>query len=347
MSTETTHKTLRVLLSVTAFILLSVAVVTILIPFWKPIVWGVIIVTSTWPLNLRVRKILKSRSLSSLIMTVGFAALFLAIVVPAITSIVNEMQGAIDSLKGLSTTAPEFLQRIKEVPIVGEFLFDKIEHTDITSIEQAAQSHGQNLLVILSSAAKGVAGAVFTWIFTLLTMFFLYRDGQTLISQFSMALSKVVGVQFQNIFNALRTTIRGAVYGLLVTALAQGILAGFSYIISGAPLPYFLGFITMLASLLPFGTPFVYVPVAAWLILSGNIAWGIFVLVWGIAVVSMADNILRPIFISQATSLPVLLILMGVLGGIISFGIIGVFVGPVIIAVTLVMWNEFVRSEDS
>lgn len=345
MTSESTHKTLGILLSITALVLLSIAVVTILLPFWKPILWGVIIVTSTWPLYLRVKKILRSPSLSSLVMTVGLAALFLAIVVPAITSIVNELQGAVNSLKHLSSSAPEVLLKVKEIPIIGESAYDKIQHLDVSSIESAAQSHAQNLLGILSTAAKGVAGAVFTWIFTMLTMFFLFRDGKTLITQFSTALSKVAGVQFQNVFDALRTTIRGAVYGLLVTALAQGVLAGFSYIISGAPLPYFLGFITMLASLLPFGTPFVYVPVAIWLMLSGNLAWGLFVLVWGIAVVSMADNILRPIFISQATSLPVLLILMGVLGGIISFGLIGVFVGPVIVAVTLVMWNEFVRTD--
>jgi len=346
MSTELTNKTLRIFLTATAYTLLVTALVIVLLPFMKAILWATVVVVTTWPIYLRVKNLVRSKTIASTLMTIGMAALFLSIVVPTLTAVFNETKGAVDSLKGTSSDLHSLLSEVKNIPWIGEKLFDQIQLIDVASVEQAAQSYGQNLVSILSSAAKGVAGAVFTWFFTLFTMFFLYRDGQTLITQFTTALSKIAGPQFERVLDALRGTIQGAVYGMLVTALAQGILAGIAYIIAGAPLPYLLGFLTMLLSFIPFGPPLVYIPVCIWIALKASLGWGIFMFAWGVAVVSLADNFLRPFFISQATALPLLLILMGVLGGIFSFGLIGLFIGPVIIAVAMVMWQEFVKLED-
>jgi predicted PurR-regulated permease PerM len=96
-------------------------------------------------------------------------------------------------------------------------------------------------------------------------------------------------------------------------------------------------------SLIPFGTPLVYIPVAGYLLVQGEVLAGVLLFAWGVGVVSMADNILRPFFISQATQMPILLVFMGVVGGVLSFGLLGIFVGPAIIAVAQVLWVEWVE----
>jgi predicted PurR-regulated permease PerM len=136
-------------------------------------------------------------------------------------------------------------------------------------------------------------------------------------------------------------TVRATLRGVLVTALAQGALAGLAYYVAGIQISLLLTILTVLAALLPFGPPFVYVPVAFMMAGSGYswIAIAVF-LVWCIGVVSVVDNLLRPYFISQATRLSFLLVLFGIVGGIASFGFVGVFIGPVVMTLAMHLWSE-------
>ena len=123
-------------------------------------------------------------------------------------------------------------------------------------------------------------------------------------------------------------------------------LAGIGYAVAGAPVPVLLGFFTMVMSLIPFGTPVVYLPVAVIVVANGApLLHGILLAAWGICVVSAMDNILRPLFISQSTNMPIVLSFFGVIGGIIAFGLLGIILGPVVLAIALMLWREWAQVE--
>lgn len=142
-----------------------------------------------------------------------------------------------------------------------------------------------------------------------------------------------------------RVTVRAAIFGYLLTALIQGVLAGFDHALAGVPVPLLFGALTAIVSLLPFGTPFTYIPIILYLALMGeaSILTVILLSVWCIGVVSLVDNIIRPMVLSQATSLSFLIVLVGVLGSIVNFGLIGVVLGSVILALIHAMWIGYVR----
>jgi len=133
------------------------------------------------------------------------------------------------------------------------------------------------------------------------------------------------------------------VYGVGLTAIAQALLAGVSYFVAGVPNPMVLTIITFIFALIPFGPPMAYGAVSLWLFSQGQTIEAIGVMAWGVCIVSTADNVIRPLVISGATQIPFLLIMFGVLGGIASFGLIGVFIGPVILAVLLAIWREWLH----
>jgi predicted PurR-regulated permease PerM len=127
-------------------------------------------------------------------------------------------------------------------------------------------------------------------------------------------------------------TIKGVVYGVLGTALAQAILAGIGFFVFQVPGALFLAFLTFIMSLLPMGPPLVWIPAVIWLVAHDRIAAAIFLAIWGFLVISGIDNLLKPYLISRAGRLPFILVLLGALGGVLSFGLIGIFLGPILLA---------------
>jgi predicted PurR-regulated permease PerM len=134
---------------------------------------------------------------------------------------------------------------------------------------------------------------------------------------------------------------KAVVWGLVATAVGQGIVAGLGYWWAGLQAPLLLGAITALVALIPFGTPFTWGSIGVWLILTGNTVAGVGLLLWGALVVSWVDNLVRPMVISSATRIPFLLVMFGVLGGLAAFGLVGLFIGPVILAVLMAVWREW------
>jgi predicted PurR-regulated permease PerM len=152
----------------------------------------------------------------------------------------------------------------------------------------------------------------------------------------------VGGEKIPLILEAVEPTVRGAAYGVIATAAAQGTLAALGYYMAGSPIPLLLGAVTGVVALIPFGPPIVYLPVAAYLSLFTPLPWyhAVGLALWGTLVVSGVDNVLRPLFISQATSGSPILVFIGVLGGVLAFGLLGVFAGPAIIAVAQLLWRD-------
>jgi predicted PurR-regulated permease PerM len=136
------------------------------------------------------------------------------------------------------------------------------------------------------------------------------------------------------------------VIGILGTAIAQGVLAGIGFWIAGIKAAPLLGFATFLLSAVPVGPPLIWIPVGLTLLSQGATGYGIFVLAWGFFVVSSIDNVIKPLLISRGSDLPFILVLLGVLGGVVAFGFIGVFLGPVLLAIGYALIKEWTVEAD-
>jgi hypothetical protein len=175
----------------------------------------------------------------------------------------------------------------------------------------------------------------------LLTAFFLFRDGDRLLEQLRSILRGLFGDRVQAYFTAVGETTRAVVCGLLLAALAQGLTAGLGYWAAGVRAPAFWGAATVVVALIPFGAPLVWASIGVWLLLQGDLGAGIGLLLWGALAVSAIDNLVRIVVISSVTEIPIMLVLFGGLGGIAYFGLIGLLVGPLILAILYALWREW------
>jgi predicted PurR-regulated permease PerM len=165
--------------------------------------------------------------------------------------------------------------------------------------------------------------------------FFLFRDGLTLLAALRVGMGKIIGEHAPKVADTVARTVRGVMYGLLGTALAQAAVAAVGFLIAGVPGVAMLSVATFLFSLIPVGPPIIWGGAAIWLFSQGSTGWGIFMLVWGTFLISGVDNVVKPMLISRGSSLPFLLVLLGVLGGVLAFGFVGLFIGPTLLAVAL------------
>jgi predicted PurR-regulated permease PerM len=192
-----------------------------------------------------------------------------------------------------------------------------------------------------------VARGVFYIAMSVLISFFLYRDGQGVVKQFSDGFEKISGDYAQHLMNIVKSTVRSVVYGVIGTAMAQGTVAWFGFFIAGVPSPVLLAFFTFFLSFIPFGPPIVWIGASVWLFSGGHTGWGIFMVVYGFLGISSIDNVIKPYLISRGSKLPFIVMFIGVIGGVMTFGFIGVFLGPTLLAVGYSLTNEILIKRKS
>ncbi|MBI4755294.1 MAG: AI-2E family transporter [Betaproteobacteria bacterium] len=321
----------------------------VLQPFLVPAAWAGIIAYVTWPLHVRLRTLLRGRdSLSALLMSLLLATAFVLPLLLMAGLLRVEATTAYQALAARLAQGPiqlpEFLQRI---PWLGEQLQGFLLQLggDRESLKAQLAQWVEPALGQLGQIAGGVGRNLAKLGFALLTVFFLYRDGERVIDQFHQVLRRMLGDRVERYLAATGNTTRAVVYGIVLTALVQGLLAGIGYWGAGVNAPVLLAVLTALLALVPFGTPVVWGSVGLWLLFGGDTVAGIGLLLWGGLVVSSVDNVIRPIVISGATRIPFLLVLFGVLGGLAAFGLIGLFLGPVILAVLMAVWQEWLEEQ--
>nr|WP_171527150.1 AI-2E family transporter [Acinetobacter indicus] len=315
--------------------------------FIVPVVWATIIAYMTWPLYQSVQRMCGPRpTLSATIMmilvtlVVGIPLTFAIFILQHEgRNLYYELQKQVFSGH---LNVPDF---IRDLPFVGKEISRSLREINedpnsiINSISIWIQGHLNYGRFLLSEISRNLIKLGFA----MLSLFFFYRDGQTILNQVSKALEMVIGPRVHHYLDTISETTRAVVYGVGLTAIAQALLAGVSYFVAGVPNPMVLTIVTFLFALIPFGPPLAYGSVALWLFSQGQTIEAIGVMAWGVCVVSTADNVIRPLVISGATQIPFLLIMFGVLGGIASFGLIGLFIGPVILAVLLAIWREWLH----
>lgn len=174
--------------------------------------------------------------------------------------------------------------------------------------------------------------------------FFLLRDAPVLAGRLSIAADRLAGSRGKHLLKVAGDTVRGVIYGIFGTAIVQGLFAGLGFWIAGVPGAVLLSLITFIFAVIPFGPPLVWIPASIWLFAQSGTGWGIFMALWGIFVISGVDNFLRPYLISHGSKMPFILIFCGVIGGILAFGLVGVFLGPTMLAVGFRLVEEWSSS---
>jgi predicted PurR-regulated permease PerM len=172
--------------------------------------------------------------------------------------------------------------------------------------------------------------------------FFFYRDGHAAANRLHVMFYRIAAEKGDRLLDLAGATTRAVVYGILGTALLQGIVAAIGFAIAGVPGAASLGFLTFILSLVPGGPLIVAAPAALWLYRENSMAWAIFIIAWGL-MVGMLDNVVKPLLISRGGSTPMILVMLGVFGGAIAFGVIGMFLGPTLVALgynLLEQWSD-------
>ncbi|MEM5432498.1 AI-2E family transporter [Cupriavidus oxalaticus] len=317
-------------------------------PFLVPLAWAAIFTYVTWPLNAWLRRVLRQRrTWAALISTLALTAL-LGVPIIGLTILLRaEMVAAYREAADIVNAGVALPDSLARLPWVGEWLQEWLsvlfgDRAALRAQVTALIDRWGGALARLAGDVGLNAGLIGVALFT---AFFFFRDGDQLLAQFRLVLQGVLGPRAHGYVMAVGDTARAVVFGLFLAAVTQGSVAGIGYWAAGVDAPVFWGIATAMLALIPFGALVIWVPIGAWLLITGHTVAGIGLLLWGATAVSWVDNVVRPLVISGATKVPFLLVMFGVLGGLAAFGLIGLFVGPVILAVLLAVWREWVESQ--
>lgn len=326
---------------------LSLLVYQVLGNLLKPIIWAIIMVYATWPPYFRVKTGFMGRG--DLAASLMVCLLGIAIIAPLIgmTSVIQrESVDFIRNLPGWLEQRSALHDSLVRLPLIGDELSRMVDQWgdigEVMKLQVIPQLRGlsRRLLDMLGGAGL-VAGQ---WMLTLFLMFFLYRDGEALTAELRHGLRLGLGERADNYVDIAVRTSRAVLYGFVLTAIVQGSVAGIGYWGVQMPAPALLTLTTIAMAMIPFGAPVVWVLCVLWLFLQGETWRAMALLLWGSLVVSWVDNIVRPLVISQATRIPFALVVLGIIGGLVSYGFLGLFIGPVVLAIAHAAWKEWLKT---
>ena len=332
---------------IAAVVFILIGCFVILAPFIPAIILGTILALSTWPAFVWLNNKVKHKTtIAAALMTLFLSACFIVPLVVIGTSVADNFTsmytGIENSLQGDTTQTTDFL---RGVPYVGEYAANY--WVTLTSDKQklgtVMKEYGTPASTWLLKVGGDIGKGMIDLTLGVMIAYFFFRYGTRVAVRTSNLIETFGGKRGQNLLMISKNTLIGVVYGLLGTAFAQGFVAALGFWIAKVPGATFLGFLTFFVSFIPAGPPIIWVPVVLWLF-SQDMTWQpIFLIIWGTIAVGTLDNLLRPYFISRGSDLPFLLVLFGIIGGMMAFGFIGIFIGPTLLALayTLILgWSS-------
>lgn len=323
--------------AVAAPVLLAIACFFVLRPFALALIWAAILAFATWPIYVWVERLCRgSRSWASLVMCALVLVVLIGPFVIIGVSLADDAKKLFLTVKAaVESGLPNLPDWLAGVPWVGEKIqgiWSRIQqdpHGVLTGVREWASVHrdwffGGGLAVMNGLILCGL---------TVFMLYFFYCDGREIASWAREILRHLMGDRADSILETVARTVRGVLYGMLGTALAQAALAWIGFLVAGVPLSILWGFLTFFLSLVPAGPPFIWVPACIWLFSKGSTVAAVLLALWGTFAISGVDNIVKPYLISRGAQMPFVLVLIGVAGGVLAFGAIGLFAGPVVLAV--------------
>ena len=319
----------------------------VLQPFLTAVIWAIVLCCTTWPTFRHMQRWMRGGVIvPALVLTLAVALVLLApFIIVGISLAENANQLLALGRHLIDVGPPDPPSWVAQIPLIGErarAYWAGIAH-DSTSLLADLNQYVQPLQTFALASGAAVAHGVLQLSLSIVIAFFFYRDGEALTQRLNASVDRIAGDRGRHLVSVAVSTMRTVVYGILGTAIAQGVLAAIGFWLAGVPAAPLLGLATFFLSPVPIGPPLVWAPVGFWLLVHDQVGWGAFVLIWGVAVVSTADNVLKPLIISHGSNLPFILVLLGVLGGVIAFGFIGVFLGPTLLAIGFALihdWSE-------
>ena len=317
----------------------------VLAPFLTALIWALVLCCATWPAFVALQRVMRGNvTLAALVLTVAIALVALApFVIVGVTLAENANQLLEHGKRLIDQGPPDPPAWVAGIPLIGEraqAYWASIAH-DSASLFADLKQYIDPLRASALASGAAVAQALLQLTLSIFIAFFFYRDGAALSRRLTASVGRIAGERGQRLIDVAVATTRGVVYGILGTAIVQGVVAAIGFWLAGVPAAPLLGLVTFFLSPVPIGPPLVWGPAAIWLFTQDHFGWGVFMLVWGTAVVSSIDNVIKPLIISHGSNLPFALVLLGVLGGVIAFGFIGVFLGPTLLAILFALIQEW------
>lgn len=339
----------RTTLAVLIIVGLIAASLWILRPFVAAIIWATMIVVSSWPFMLRVQAWLWSRrALAVAVMTIMLLLLLVVPLTLAVTTIVSHADVLMGWMASLAAHGPPSLpESVRGLPFIGAWVaaaWDQLRAAGPEGAVEKLKPYVRTGLVWFASQVGGLGAMVLQFLLTVVVSAILYARGEVAAAGLLRFSRRLGGRQGEAVVYLAGQAVRSVALGIVVTALAQSLAGGIGLALAGVPLVPVLTAVMFLLCLAQIGPLLVLVPAVVWLYWSGQSGWGTVLVVWTVLVGTL-DNVLRPVLIRRGADLPLLLIIAGVIGGLIAFGLVGLFVGPVILAVAYTLLQAWVREE--
>lgn len=336
-------------LATLALALLGAGCILVLWPFLTALIWAAILVSTSWPAFLWLdRGVGGRRTLAACLMTLLVTVVLLGPIVAVALAMADnaaELGRAASAL--VRDGLPDAPAWLASLPLIGQSIHDFWQqfahdgHRLMAELEKLAKPAQATAL----AAGRAVAAGVLDMGISVFLAFFFFIYGEALAERLRIALERLSGVRASYLLGIVRGTVTGVIYGILGTGLAQGVLAAIGFVIAGVPGAVLLGVATFFLSVVPVGPPLVWGGAAIWLFQDGQPGWAAFVAAWGFFLVSTVDNVIKPFIISRGASLPFAIVFLGVLGGVLAFGVIGAFLGPTLLAVGYRLITEWTAAE--
>lgn len=317
--------------------------------FLRSLLWAGVLAIAVAPLYERARRRVRPGGhdvLLPLAFTMATTLLFLVPLGLIGVQLAHESGGIVHWLQQVRTdglTPPAWLDR---VPVMHDQLMSWWQE-NLADPDGARALIGRVDRLNPMQMGRQFGAAVFhrsvEFVFTVVTLFFVFREGPRLGPKMLFAAHRLFGPQGEPVARQLVASIHGTVDGLVLVGLGEGAVLGIGYVIAGAPHPALLGFLTAIAAVIPMGAPIVLALAAALVLAAGKTVAAITLLAVGMALIFVADHTIRPVLIGGTTKLPFLWVLLGILGGVETFGLLGLFLGPAVMAALILLWREWTR----
>ncbi|MEA5113679.1 MAG: AI-2E family transporter YdiK [Geobacteraceae bacterium] len=320
----------------------------ILHPFLSAILWAAIIVVATWSVMLRVQAWCGGRRwIAVTVMTVALLLVFFLPFTIAVLSIFERADDIVAWVKSLSAfSIPQPPAWVTGIPFVGTHIDHRWRELSALQPEVLSSQltpYAKSMVTWFISKAGNVGLLLLNFLFTTIIAAILYASGEKAAHGIRLVAKRLAGKMGEETVVLAARAVKGVALGVVLTALAQSVLGGIGLAVAGIPATVILTGIMFLLCVAQIGPFLVLLPSIIWLYWSGQTFWGTVLVIWSIPVL-VIDNIMRPILIKKGADLPLVLIFAGVIGGLIAFGVVGLFIGPVLLAVTYTLLQSWVAA---
>lgn len=333
-------------------LLVVAAGVFFFIGFLVPVLAALIICFASWPIFRRLKKYCGGNA--TLAAALALLAILLGLVIPlgmAITYTVSEVRVWTAWLIQANEYGAEVPDWVGAMPLVGEMLAQQWQiylgqpHQlgQIINLLSGQQIGGFSRWLL--SFGWTAAGMLLTLLFMLITLFFLYRDGEKLALQLDTVGERILPERWNRFSRVVPATVSATVVGMTLVAIGEGIVLGIAYWIAGVPSAVVFGVITGFMALIPGGAPLAFSLISLYLVGTGSVLAGVGLFMWGSIELFIVDKTIRPTLIGGPVKLPFLPTFFGLIGGVKTMGIVGLFVGPVLMALLVAIWREWLRED--